>query len=203
MANSETRPAGRIWPWFIAFLVAMLAMGVVIDMADIQNRLHATALMLVPILLLVPMVRNAMARAASRGEAGNAQRAYLARMAVVSLAYLGSLFLAEHIIEDGDAMTPLTLALALVPGIAVAGYFWAIGRYLVELKDEFLKMLMVRQTLIATAIAFSLASIYGFLENFEFVPHLDAYWWPISFFFGLGVGAIANYFRYGTTGDCA
>lgn len=201
MTDAKAPAAGRVWPWFVAFLLAMLGMAAVIDMADVQSKLLATALMLVPIVFLVPMVRNAMAKAGLRGEAGAPQIRYLKRMAVVSLVYLASLFLAEQVIEDGT-VSVFSVTLAIIPGLAVAGYFWTIGRYMTELKDEFLRMLMVRQTLIATAFAFSLASIYGFLENFELVPHVDAYWWPITFFFGLAIGAIANKLQFDTYGEC-
>ena len=62
-------------------------------------------------------------------------------------------------------------------------------------------MLVVRQALIATAIALSLASTWGFLESFELVGHVHAYWWPIAWFFGLGVGAIANKIQHGAAGE--
>ncbi|WP_324828744.1 hypothetical protein [Qipengyuania zhejiangensis] len=203
MTDQAQKPTGRIVPWFLAYLAVTAGMAVLINTFDIQDRLLATGLLVAPLVLLVPMFRNSLARAARRGGSGAAQRKYLIRMAVLSLFYLVSLFAAESIIADGDRLTPVTLILALVPGLAVAGYFWAMGRYLIDLEDEFLKMLMVRQSLIGTAITLSAASVWGFLENFGLVVHVDAYWWPIGFFFGIGVGALANYFQYGTTGDCA
>lgn len=199
---AEAKSGGRVLPWFAAFLAAMVAMVIFVDMAGIKDKLVATGLMLLPALLLVPMVRNAMANSGQRGASGAPSVRYLKRMAMVSIVYLASLFLAEHMIEDGTA-TPFSIALAIVPGLAVAGYFWAIGRYMTELTDEFLRMLLVRQTLIATAFAFSAAAIYGFLENFELVPHVDAYWWPIAFFLGFAIGAVANKLQFGTYGECA
>ena len=39
-----------------------------------------------------------------------------------------------------------------MPGLAICGVFWAIGRLIVDEKDEFIRMLIVRQTLIATGV---------------------------------------------------
>ncbi|MEP5937792.1 MAG: hypothetical protein ABJ239_05660 [Erythrobacter sp.] len=123
------------------------------------------------------------------------------RMVMVSLAYLGSLFLASELIEKGEEITLIAIALAIIPGVAVSGYFWAIGSLIIEQKDEFQRLLIVRQALIATAIALSLAAIWGFLENFELVQHIDSYWWPVVWFFGLGIGAIVNKVQLGSFGE--
>ena len=140
---SNTNPSKRVWPWFVAFLAGMVAMGITIDMSDIKSKALAGGLMIVPMVLLIPMVRNAMANARQEGASGDPVRRYLVRMILVSFAYLGSLFLASQLIEPGGAISPLAVALALVPGIAVSGYFWAIGSLIVEQKDEFQRMLIV------------------------------------------------------------
>ena len=71
------------------------------------------------------------------------------------------------------------------------------------MSDEFQKMLLVRQSLIATGLTMAIVSIYGFLENFGVAPHVDAFWWPIVWFGGLAVGALANKIKFGTIGDAA
>ncbi|HAU22986.1 MAG TPA: hypothetical protein DCS24_10435 [Erythrobacter sp.] len=198
---SDTTPTKRVWPWFVTFLAGMVAMGIAVDVLDIKSKAVASGMMMVPIVLLFPMVRNAMSNAKQGGSSGDPVRRYLLRMIVVSIVYLSSLFLASQLIESGGDITPLAVVLALVPGIAMSGYFWAIGSLIVEQKDEFQRMLVVRQALIATAIALSLASTWGFLESFELVGHVHAYWWPIAWFFGLGVGAIANKIQHGAAGE--
>ncbi|WP_260482844.1 hypothetical protein [Sphingomicrobium flavum] len=205
MTETQTQPQRRpVIFWFLLFFASLGAMGLILDQSDISDPLIANAMMLVPMIFLVKAGLNAMHNAGRQGERGSPQRNYLMRMLVVSLAYVGSLFAATSLINDGDPITPLSVAIAIVPGLAVVGYFWAMGRYIVELKDEFVRMLMVRQSLIATGLAFSAASVWGFLESFEQAPHLDAYWWPILWFFGIGVGAIVNKIQYGTTGeDCS
>ena len=71
--------------------------------------------------------------------------------------------------------------------------FYAIGHYLVDERDEYLPMLMVRQSLVASGFALSLATMWGFLESFDLVFHLDAYWVAVAWFGGLGLGQCVNH----------
>jgi len=47
----------------------------------------------------------------------------------------------------------------------------------------------------------SLDSIYGFLENFGLVGHIDAFYIAILWFVGLGVGALVNRLTLGASGS--
>ena len=96
----------------------------------------------------------------------------------------------------------LTIVLAVLPGLAIMGIFWSIARLMVEEQDEFIRMLIVRQSLIATGLALSVASVWGFLEAYGVAPHIDSYWVAVLWFFGLGVGAVANKVQYGAVGEC-
>ena len=203
--TTDTAKPGRkpVVPWFLAMFASFGALFLLFEFGNVESKLVANAVFLIPMAFLVKAGLNSAHNAALQGQRGNAARNYLKRMVIVSLSYVGSLFAAVSLIDEGDPVTPLSIAIAIVPGLAVAGYFWAMGKFMLEQKDEFMRMLMVRQTLVATAFAFSLASVYGFLENFGQVPHIDAFWWPTAFFFGLGIGAIVNKVTIGTAGDCA
>ena len=89
---------------------------------------------------------------------------------------------------------------AVLPALPIIGIFGAIGRYLVEEQDEYVRMLMVRQTLWASGITLSLTTIWGFLDNFELVGHIDGYWIVVVWFIGLGIGAVANKLTVGDVG---
>jgi|GEM_PF-445103 len=191
----------KVIPWFLACVLAVAAALFAIDFFAIKDPLLAKGLILGSMIFLVIAGLNAAANARAKGGMGDAKSRYLLRMLAVSLAYVGSLFIAALLIDEGDPITVFSVVIALVPGLAVAGYFWAIGRYLQEQQDEFLRMLLVRQSLIATALAFSAAAMWGFLENFGQAPHVDAYWWPIIWFLGIGAGAVANKVQYGTYGE--
>ena len=87
---------------------------------------------------------------------------------------------------------PTAYFAAIIPALAIIGAFVAVGRYLVEERDEYLRMLMVRQSLVATAFALSLATLWGFLNNFDLAPRIDSYYVAVVWFAGLGVGSCVN-----------
>jgi hypothetical protein len=104
----------------------------------------------------------------------------------VTLTLVLSAF-ARHVISG-----PLAYLVGILPALPIIGIFLAVGRYLVNERDEYLRMLMVRQSLIASGFMLSVASAWGFLESVDLVPHVDAYYAAILWFLGLGVGAIVN-----------
>jgi FtsH-binding integral membrane protein len=130
-----------------------------------------------------------------------AHRRYVSRVLVAMVGYLATLFLAEYLIDDRGLAGPLAWIVALLPGLCVASVFWAIGRLLIDQKDEYLRSLLVRQMLVATGLTMVVATIYGFLENYGLVGHVDAFYLTILFFFGLGVGALVNKLTVGD-GSC-
>lgn len=87
---------------------------------------------------------------------------------------------------------PLGYVAGLLPAFPVIGVFFVLGRYLVEERDEYLRMQVTRQALIATGFAMSIATAWGFLENFDLVPHVYAYYAAILWFAGLGLGSCVN-----------
>jgi hypothetical protein len=87
---------------------------------------------------------------------------------------------------------PLGYIAALLPALPVIGVFFAMGRYLVAETDEYLRTQFARQALIATGLMLSIATAWGFLENFGLVPHVYAYYAATLWFGGMGVGAYWN-----------
>ncbi len=187
------------WAWltFAAFgAVAGLAMT---DAIGISTTL---ILMTVPAGLFFQTMRVASgspAEGTCSGK-GEAQRRYLKRVMVFTSAYLLSFAVQTMFLRDASPPIALRAALGVLPAFAIIGIFWAIGRLIVEEQDEFMRMLVVRQALIATAFALSLATVWGFLEAADVVAHIDAYWVAVVWFFGQFVGAAANRVTYGSWG---
>lgn len=129
-------------------------------------------------------------------------RRYMVRLGVSMTVYVVSLFVALYLVNQRHVTGPILWPLALLPGLAIVGAFYAIGMLIVETTDEFVRMLLVRQVLYATVIALSLATIWGFLENFELVPHIPAFYWAIAWFLGFGIGGIVNRVTLGASGQC-
>ncbi|MEL1249128.1 hypothetical protein [Aurantiacibacter gilvus] len=128
---------------------------------------------------------------------------YLVRISIALAIYLGSLFAAEILIEDRGMTGWPAYVLAALPGLSFAAIFWIFVRLIVEERDEFFRMLYVRQMMVATGLALTAAAIWGFLETYLPVPHIRAFWWPTIWCFGLGIGAIYNKITMGSFGECS
>ncbi len=122
----------------------------------------------------------------------SAQRRYYLRVSAAMAAYIVTLTAALRFVGGGDVTGALAYVLALLPGFSVAAVFWAIGRLLVEERDEYLRLLMVRQSLVATGFTLSVTTMWGFLENFDLVPHVDAFYIAVLWFGGLALGTCVN-----------
>ena len=127
---------------------------------------------------------------------------YMTRMMIAIVAYGISIVAAGIAIETRQAGAALAFALAIVPGLAVTGMFYALGMYIIELKDEFMRMLLVRQQLIAMGFTMSLAALWGFLEEFGQVEHIPGFWIVVLWAVGTLLGALSNRMSHGSWGPC-
>jgi hypothetical protein len=131
-----------------------------------------------------------------------ARRQYLIRTLVVSAVYVAGIFVAKYLIADVGVSRPLGFAVALVPGLAMAGMFYNTLSMIAATTDEFMRMLAVRQQLIAAGFAMALASAWGTLEMFDLVPHAEAFYIVVLWAVGLFVGQASNRITHGTWGEC-
>lgn len=122
----------------------------------------------------------------------SATRRYLVRMAVLMSVYLVLVFAASRLLGDGGVTGIPAYAVAVAPAVPILGVFWALAKFLVELNDEYLRHLQVRQMIVATGFALTIGTVYGFLEEFELVPFIPSYHVTTLWFLGLGVGAVYN-----------
>ncbi len=115
-----------------------------------------------------------------------AYRAYLRRFIPIMLLYVVAIVVASATIPDGADASASTVAISLLPGLAIIGVIWAMGRLLIELSDEYLRMIEVRKALIATGFALAVTSVWGLLELYTDVPRV-----PIFFVFPLWCAGLA------------
>lgn len=197
MTEATTR-RGRPIAWAASSILSALGVLALWQSGAIE-RAPAMVLAIIPLGL---MVTAFVSRYNLEHPQLRASRRYIGRVALLMMFYLATLFLAEHLIDDrGLTGTPAALV-AFLPGLFFGGIIWVFGALIVEEEDEFFRMLYVRQGLIATAISFTLAAIWGFLETYHIVEHVAAFWWPTIWCFGIGIGAVANKISYGTYGEC-
>ncbi|BDI59927.1 hypothetical protein [Qipengyuania nanhaisediminis] len=198
MTEPATHPDASGRSCLVAAISSVLSALMVLFLwkSDAIGITTAYVLTIVPVALMVFAIVKTFTR-----QKGKASQRYLTRMALVMAFYLLTLFLAENMIEDRGVTGPLAFLLALLPGLSFAGVIWIFGALIVEEQDEFYRLLYVRQGLIATGIAFTLAAIWGFLETYNQVDPVAAFWWPTLWCVGIGIGAIANKIKYGTYGE--
>lgn len=133
-----------------------------------------------------------------------AARRYTVRLAVLMTVYVALLLFAKLMFKHGMAQGIVAYIVALLPALPILGVFWAVMRLIVEEKDEFVRLLHVRQSLVATGFCLTVMTGWEWLQNFDLVPQGNggfgaAFFW----FFGLGVGALYNRITMGTAGSCA
>ena len=131
-----------------------------------------------------------------------AWKRYNHRLIWLSLAYAVFLIVAVYGFKHQLVPGAVRYFVAILPALPVIGIFGAIGRYLIEEEDEYVRMLMVRQVLWASAFSLSMATVWGFLDNFRLVGHADGYWVMVAWFFGLALGGLYNKLTLGDTGGC-
>lgn len=200
-AEKRSSPRHSVYFW-AGLTFASFGAVAVLAMSDAINPATAMILMIVPAVLLFLTMRAVNTRASAGGACGKgeAQRRYIKRCMFSTSLYLLAFAVLTFMSDAYELSTSVHFILAILPGLAVIGLFWAIGRLIVEEQDEFIRMLTIRQSLIATGLALSAASIWGFLESAGLAPGIEAYWWAIVWFFGIGVGAVANRIQYGAWG---
>lgn len=119
-------------------------------------------------------------------------RAYVRRFFPTMALYVVLVWASPFAIEASGAAGPLLWAIAILPALPLMGVFWIIGRLLIELRDEYVRMLEIRKALVATGFAMSAASAWGFLEVYATAPHLPLFTVPILWFGGLAIGSLVN-----------
>ena len=100
-------------------------------------------------------------------------RSYLIRLFVLMTIYLVTLFAAATAFKADAVSGIAAYALAVAPALPIIGVFWAVMRLLVEEPDEFVKLMHVRQCLIATGFCLTITTIWEFLQNFELAHYRD------------------------------
>ncbi|MDR7100911.1 hypothetical protein [Croceicoccus sp. BE223] len=133
----------------------------------------------------------------------SAYRRYFRRHIGFTVIYLAAIALASWQVPDDARPSLGTVLIALLPGLAVVGWIWSMGRLLVELDDEYMRMLEVRKFIIATGSTLAVVNVWGIIELYTAVPRLPVFFVFPLWCLGLGIGGIANRLSFGhDTGRC-
>lgn len=184
--NPELAAAKRTTAfWLIAFLAGTFGVAATSVVFDFGSAL-STALFLAGMLLLIPFVRSAERSQRLKGCGSSALRRYNRRMMIASFLYVVTLMGAIWLSRINIYPTPVYVVIALAPSVPIAGMVWAMGRLLVEEEDEYLRSRHIHHALAATGFILVIATVWGFLEQFNVVPHIPAYWVFPAWAIGLG-----------------
>lgn len=175
--------AGR-GPWFWAALyLAASAIIAALHLSDAIQPPIGLILFVGAMGLLIPLVRASERRC----RANAAIVRYNRRTLGASLGYVLGLALAIGLFNTFELSRPAVFAVALLPTLPTFVMIWAMGRYLVEETDEYLRFRTVQASLLSLGIVLALGIFWGFLEMFELVPHIWA-WWVLPVW-SIGLGA--------------
>jgi hypothetical protein len=105
-----------------------------------------------------------------------AGRRYMVRFTLAMIGYAVVLFGVTFWVRGAAAPTgALLYAAAAAPAVPLLGLIWAMGRYLVEETDEYLRARLVEAILWATGVTLAATTVWGFLESYARAPHAPAY----------------------------
>lgn len=130
-----------------------------------------------------------------------AYRRYRRRSMLGAAAYIATTAAATVFIPDNAPPSAGPIALSIIAGAGVLVWIWATARYLVEIDDEYVRMLQVRGMLVATGVTLGVTSMWGMVELFTTAPRM-----PVFFVFplwcvGLMVGGLVNKLKMGDAGE--
>ena len=189
--TDQVSPRTTVRLWLGAYLIATFGTALLMKKAIVPGW-PGVALFLASFLLLVPLVRSAERAQAACGFTSKAMRTYNRRVLVAGMSYVVVLFGSMGIARYFDPPALVRVVLAIAAALPVLFIIRAMALLLREETDEYLRMRLVEQSLIATGILLTVATLYGFLNAFDLAPRIDA--WAVVPLWAVGLG-IGRFFR--------
>lgn len=162
--------------FWAALIFASYAIVAALSISEAINQPTAFILMALATALVIPLTRAGIARQRRIGFVSNAIVRYNRRFIVFTIGYVLGLGLAVSINDRTDVSGIAGVAIALLPVIPILGMVWTMARYLIEEEDEYLRFRAVNAALVGLGGVLTLGSFWGFLETFDLVPHVPAWW---------------------------
>ncbi|MXO51796.1 hypothetical protein GRI42_10830 [Erythrobacter gaetbuli] len=183
MSAQETARSGRSPGFWAGLYLAVVAMIGALKITDAINGPTGFILMAASCGLLIPMVR-----AQNRGDCSSAATlAYNKRVIASSFGYVLGLGLAITVWRNYELSAPAVFAISLLPVLPTFGIIWAMARYLSDETDEYLRHRTIMASIHGLGLVLSVGILWGFLEMFELVPHVWAWWVLPAWAIGTGL----------------
>jgi hypothetical protein len=176
----------RLWPIVLAeavFLAAAVAAMFYLDLGWIGAFLIAAVVAVFTVMIF----RAGEQKAREQGNFSPAMGRYNRRMLAASAVYVVGLFGAIWAHDNLGLNTATAFLFALAPSIGVLMMVAAMARLIVEETDEYLRHRYVRASLFGLGALLTIATVWGFFEQFDLVPHAPSWMAVPVFAIGLGV----------------
>ena len=187
-AITDADSAGGKKLLLIAIVEAVALAAAAAAMISVDLGWIGTVAMAVLVILFgYTMFRAGERQAKASGNFSMAIGRYNRRMMAAGAFYVVGLFAAVWAHDTLKLSSAAAFAVAFLPSIGVLWMVWAMGRLLAEEQDEYLRHRMVRSSLFGLGTLLTLATVWGFFEQFDLVPHVPTWAAVPVFAFGLGL----------------
>lgn len=128
----------------------------------------------------------------SRSEMTPAQRGHTRRVIWLLVIYAIVLPPLLWVHNNTAVRGSISVIMAIVASLPVLAIFASWGRYISEERDEYHHSLVLRRIAVATNVTMAAAVVWGFLQAFDVMPLVPAYWLPVVWVVAQGLPAIVN-----------
>jgi hypothetical protein len=135
----------------------------------------AVVLMLAAISFTILLMRGVSRQMAANQCGSPAMLRYNRRMMYSSIGYMAALLASVHLHNLKLLTGPLLWAVAMAPAVFVLAMVWTMARLVIEEQDEYLRYRVIKQMLFASGGLLAVATVWGFLEQFDLVVHVPAW----------------------------
>ena len=125
-----------------------------------------------------------------------AARRYTVRFLIAMTFYCIAISIAVWTFTHRHPEGAMAYLLAMLPALPCVGILAAVGLYLSEEKDEFQQMMVVQAMLWGIGATLSVATVWGFLDNFTDVPRLSGYLMFSIFWAFVALSSCVLHLRY-------
>ena len=178
-----TRPF--LWALGFTALTCAVAYG---EYLGILGGWRSWPFMGIALLMLWPLAKSAENKSRACGQASPAMTRYTKRSMIWAMAYVVAIGIAITVKNQLAPEGPLLWIAAVLPSLPIIYFIWALGRYLVEEEDEYLRHRAVNAALFGLGLVLAFGTVWGFLETFGVAPHVWGWWVVPIWAIGLGIG---------------
>ena len=182
--NDFDRPARRFaGGYLLGLLGCALASAAFLGACYYLKRQHADTIVLMSVAALYGLVILAlstycstMMRRASKLSPSAAAKRYRMRFSIAMSVYVVALIGALSAVIQYHLTGLVAYVLAVTPALPLLAVIAVMGIYLREETDEFERAMQAEAALWASGGLLALATVWGFLELFGLVPHIETWW---------------------------